>query len=434
MMYYVSHNDGAHRLDRFKTVVLMLLVALLLPVLWYGRVDAGREQAVPSPAVNEPAHSPPPVSIDAPSDGSTVQGDSVTVIGTATPGQKLEMLVNGKSTTTLTAAVDGGWRYDLPMSEPGDYRIVMRMVATDGSEKANSAPIIVTRLPELRSIATPSILEPGTDAVLSGDSVQFKGKGEPGREVVLVIDGKEVGKTTIANDGNWTMNASVAVADHDVHAYTLDENGNALMSASQHMAVRPTNAAAASASSSSATPAPAANSAVAPTANCATSATAAGCEKPTTAADVAALTDQDEDGVADADDKCSQTPKGMKVNDAGCPTSGQTLLTLTGLTFENNTTDMTPESKPALEKAVAVLKENASLNVLIVGHTDDRGDPDYNRDLSKQRAEAVRQYLIGQGVAAGRLEAVGKGEDEPLVPNTNDRARKQNRRVEMVVK
>ncbi|MFO1435887.1 MAG: OmpA family protein [Gammaproteobacteria bacterium] len=149
---------------------------------------------------------------------------------------------------------------------------------------------------------------------------------------------------------------------------------------------------------------------------------------------MAALTDQDEDGVADADDKCVQTPKGMKVNKDGCPASGQTLLTLTGLTFENNTTDMTSESKPALEKAVAVLKENASLNVQIVGHTDDRGEPDYNRELSLQRAESVRQYLIGQGIAAERLEAVGKGEDEPLVPNTNDRARKQNRRVELVVK
>ncbi|MFO1435888.1 MAG: Ig-like domain-containing protein [Gammaproteobacteria bacterium] len=239
MMYYVSHNDGAHRLDRFKTVVLMMLVAMLLPVLWYGRMDTVSEQTVPPAAATQAASPPPPaVTIEAPSDGSTVQGDSVTVIGTAPPGQKLEMMVNGKSATSLTTAVDGGWRYDLPMSTPGDYRVAMRLLADDGTEKAMSAPIIVTRLPELKPIATPSILEPVTDATLAGNSVPFKGKGEPGREVVLVIDGKEVAKTKVADDGTWTTVVTAEAADHDVHVYTLDENGNALMSPSQHLSVR----------------------------------------------------------------------------------------------------------------------------------------------------------------------------------------------------
>ena len=108
-------------------------------------------------------------------------------------------------------------------------------------------------------------------------------------------------------------------------------------------------------------------------------------------------------------------------------------MTLRGVTFESNQAELKPDSAEALGKAVKALQENASLRVIIEGHTDDLGEAEYNLELSRQRAETVRQYLIDHGVDGERLQAVGKGETEPLVENTNERARAQNRRVQMVV-
>jgi OOP family OmpA-OmpF porin len=65
----------------------------------------------------------------------------------------------------------------------------------------------------------------------------------------------------------------------------------------------------------------------------------------------------------------------------------------------------------------------------IVGHTDSSGSADYNRNLSERRAESVRAFLIDKGVAAGRLDWTGYGEDEPLLPD--DPGNPSNRRVEI---
>jgi outer membrane protein OmpA-like peptidoglycan-associated protein len=71
--------------------------------------------------------------------------------------------------------------------------------------------------------------------------------------------------------------------------------------------------------------------------------------------------------------------------------------------------------------------------IRVEGHTDDRGRDDYNLDLSQRRAEAVKAYLIGKGVPPERLEAKGFGETQPLKPNTTQRNRAANRRVEFVI-
>ena len=92
------------------------------------------------------------------------------------------------------------------------------------------------------------------------------------------------------------------------------------------------------------------------------------------------------------------------------------------------------ESFPILDDVAAALENHEELRrIEVQGHTDDVGDDAYNRDLSQRRAEAVRDYLVGQGVDAGRLVAKGYGEDRPLQPGASDEARDANRRVAFVI-
>jgi len=92
-----------------------------------------------------------------------------------------------------------------------------------------------------------------------------------------------------------------------------------------------------------------------------------------------------------------------------------------------------------LDEAARILQENTSLQVTVEGHTDSIGTDAYNQKLSERRAQAVKQYLVSQGVAADRLETVGKGETAPIAPNTTDagkdnpEGRAMNRRAELKV-
>ena len=71
--------------------------------------------------------------------------------------------------------------------------------------------------------------------------------------------------------------------------------------------------------------------------------------------------------------------------------------------------------------------------IRIVGHTDDFGPAEDNLILSQDRADAVRRYLIKRGIAADRLEAVGRGETQPIASNETPRGRAKNRRVEFIL-
>ncbi len=84
-----------------------------------------------------------------------------------------------------------------------------------------------------------------------------------------------------------------------------------------------------------------------------------------------------------------------------------------------------------MEQILAALQERPDLSVTIEGHTDADGSDDYNLDLSQRRAESVVAWLSEQGVEAGRLTAVGKGEAEPISDNESDAGKAANRRVEV---
>ena len=150
--------------------------------------------------------------------------------------------------------------------------------------------------------------------------------------------------------------------------------------------------------------------------------------------------DSDGDGIVDRLDKCPDQAetKNQYQDEDGCPDEVPKALAqftgaIAGISFEPNRAIITPASKPVLDKALAVLKEHQSVRIQIGGHTDNAGPADKNRALSQQRADAVRQYFIDQGIDGARLTAVGFGPDKPLADNATPAGRAKNRRVEFTL-
>jgi outer membrane protein OmpA-like peptidoglycan-associated protein len=146
---------------------------------------------------------------------------------------------------------------------------------------------------------------------------------------------------------------------------------------------------------------------------------------------VGGTVDSDGDGVIDEVDACPESPVGMVVDGTGCLI--EQTVTLRGVRFEPGSARLTADARLALDEVARTLKNQRSLAVEISGHTDSQGNDDFNLLLSQQRAESVRQHLIGRGVAPERLTAVGMGETLPVAPNDSEEGRERNRRVEFKV-
>ena len=102
--------------------------------------------------------------------------------------------------------------------------------------------------------------------------------------------------------------------------------------------------------------------------------------------------------------------------------------------FDFDRSTLKPEARKLLAIVVEEMDENEKLHAEIVGHADATGPAAYNMGLSKRRAEAVRDYLIKQGVASGNLSVAWKGESQPVASNKTKEGRAQNRRVEITVR
>jgi OOP family OmpA-OmpF porin len=99
--------------------------------------------------------------------------------------------------------------------------------------------------------------------------------------------------------------------------------------------------------------------------------------------------------------------------------------------FNTGSAEIAEQSHPILNEIAGVLREHAEIGkIRIEGHTDNVGPAAVNRRLSQQRADAVRAYLVGQGIDQGRLEAQGFGPDRPIDSNDTEEGRSKNRRVE----
>ena len=146
--------------------------------------------------------------------------------------------------------------------------------------------------------------------------------------------------------------------------------------------------------------------------------------------------DSDNDGLLDKDDDCPNTP-GPKTN-KGCPVIEQAVIEVLktafdNLEFETNKDIIFESSKPSLNELAEVLKKKTTWKLEIAGHTDNVGDDNLNLVLSKKRAEAVKAYLISQGVDEARLITKYFGETKPIASNDNPEGRQKNRRVEMKI-
>ncbi|HVI44303.1 MAG TPA: OmpA family protein [Chitinophaga sp.] len=168
-------------------------------------------------------------------------------------------------------------------------------------------------------------------------------------------------------------------------------------------------------------------------------------------ADVDKLTkDSDGDGVSDFFDKCPGTPANTKVDGAGCPlpvpevvkkeekvviTEEDTRVVkeaIRNLEFDFAKATIKPNSYPALDRVAELLKRK-NLNLKLSGHTDNVGSKERNLALSRERAEAVKQYMVEKGVNSSKIEAVGYGPTQPIASNKTASGRQKNRRVEFTI-
>ncbi|HVW95044.1 MAG TPA: OmpA family protein [Mucilaginibacter sp.] len=106
---------------------------------------------------------------------------------------------------------------------------------------------------------------------------------------------------------------------------------------------------------------------------------------------------------------------------------------LNNIFFDTNKFDLKPESITELQQLVSFLTLNPTLKIEISGHTDDVGNDELNQKLSEDRAKAVYDYLVSNGIAAGRLVYKGYGKTQPIAPNDSDENRQKNRRTEFKI-
>ncbi|MEO6733388.1 MAG: OmpA family protein [Ferruginibacter sp.] len=104
-----------------------------------------------------------------------------------------------------------------------------------------------------------------------------------------------------------------------------------------------------------------------------------------------------------------------------------------GVYFATEMYNINANSKLALDKLVKVFNAYPETNILIEGHTDDKGTDAYNMTLSQKRANAVGNYLKSAGIASSRLTIKWYGETQPKVDNSSDQTRAENRRVEFAI-
>lgn len=159
--------------------------------------------------------------------------------------------------------------------------------------------------------------------------------------------------------------------------------------------------------------------------------------------------DNDNDGIADVKDECPGTDETVSAgiateetfnnyeDDDGCPDKKPEIavekgeaVVLEGVYFATGKADLTQNSRFILDKVVRTLRENPKIEVEIRGYTDNTGGYQLNMRLSKQRADAVKIYLLNQGIDAVKIRTRGFGPENPIATNHTREGRAKNRRIE----
>jgi len=159
--------------------------------------------------------------------------------------------------------------------------------------------------------------------------------------------------------------------------------------------------------------------------------------------------DADGDGVPDSRDQCPNTPKGVKVDAAGCPIVAvvavvvveevvivkEETIVVRDVHFEFNSARLTAADKEKLNVIATRLKKDAAnAQLKVTGYTDSVGKEAYNLKLSKERAHSVVEYLISSGIPRSQFVSVaGAGESNPVASNQTPEGRALNRRTEIKI-
>ncbi|MCU4397588.1 MAG: OmpA family protein [Acinetobacter junii] len=103
------------------------------------------------------------------------------------------------------------------------------------------------------------------------------------------------------------------------------------------------------------------------------------------------------------------------------------------LLFDFNKSDIKPENGKEIVRLAKQLNKYDLQKLKIVGHTDDIGNPEYNQKLSEERAQSVAGIFLNEGFKQTNLNVIGRGSNQPFVPNTSDENRASNRRVAIII-
>ncbi|TAI47696.1 OmpA family protein [Flagellimonas allohymeniacidonis] len=144
--------------------------------------------------------------------------------------------------------------------------------------------------------------------------------------------------------------------------------------------------------------------------------------------------DTDGDSVLDKDDQCPEVAGTVANN--GCPEVTEEVQKQLNdyartILFDTGKSSIKAESTSVMVDIIQILNEYPTAKFTVEGHTDSVGSAKLNQTLSESRANAVRDFLIDKGIGAGRLTAIGYGEDKPIATNNTRSGRTQNRRVEI---
>jgi OmpA-OmpF porin, OOP family len=106
------------------------------------------------------------------------------------------------------------------------------------------------------------------------------------------------------------------------------------------------------------------------------------------------------------------------------------VIRLKDIFFDSDKSLLLPRSYVELDKLVQIMRENPTMEIEVIGHTDNLGDVNYNLTLSRRRAAQVMEYIVKNGIEARRMQSNGFGSSQPIAPNDVEDMRQLNRRVE----
>lgn len=122
-----------------------------------------------------------------------------------------------------------------------------------------------------------------------------------------------------------------------------------------------------------------------------------------------------------------------KLGDNPDPSAVARALSLQVINFELDKAFIPDVNQPFLDRAVKIITDVPNVELVIIGHTDNQASDAYNMELSRERAQSVREYLVSKGVDPSKLKTKGMGESEPIANNSTELGRFRNRRIEFKV-